>query len=225
MHRGIQLTALSAALAFASSHASAQENLSVEDVVASLRGADAALATPSDAVDFAPARAIVARFDDVNDGDAALAGPFIRPLHLAPVSVRAHPDEWTTAARLQPCGLEGCSENRESRLDVHVNGDRENVSFGALVRLGDNLSAPRGAEGGWYVFAAADAQAVTWQPGVQHGSAMRLEEKSLVGDAQAGVAIRVGGGDLAFGFVHREYSYEEFSAEEQFGGVTFAITR
>jgi hypothetical protein len=104
---------------------------------------------------------------------------------------------------------------------------------GALVRFGRNLSEPRRGEPRWYFFAGADAQTVTWQVGrgVASGDALRLEEKTMIGDAQVGVAMRVGRGDLAFGFVHREITYqgvrvseENLKTEEQFAGVSYAMT-
>ncbi len=104
---------------------------------------------------------------------------------------------------------------------------------GALVRFGKNLSEPRGGAPKWYFFAGADAQAVTWQVGrgVAAGDALRLEEKTLIGDAQVGVAVRMGRGDLAFGLVHREITYEgarttqdRVKTEEQFAGVSYAMT-
>jgi len=154
------------------------------------------------------------------------AAPLLSSLRLAPTSFHVAPDTWTNVANVRACANPLDCDEASSRLDVRFNGNVEGVRFGALVRFGENFSAPRrSGSRGWYIFAAADAQAVTWKLDGRAGEVVRLEEKSLVGDAQAGVAIEVGGGDLAFGFVHREFSYEGYSANEQFGGVTFAITR
>ncbi|MGD2132795.1 MAG: DUF2219 family protein [Maricaulaceae bacterium] len=99
--------------------------------------------------------------------------------------------------------------------------------IGAVYRFGESLSAPRADSEieGLYFFAGADAQAVTWRltGGDRDAVDMRLEDYSMVGDAQAGVALRLGAGDLSFGVIHREIRYDEAKAEETFGGLSFAI--
>ncbi len=115
------------------------------------------------------------------------------------------------------------------RADVTVGDSYSGARIGALVRLGQDLSADRPRTDGpdWYLFAGADAQALTWRPSGpnQPGVALRYEDdQAMIGDIQAGVAVRVRGGDLAFGYVQREYSYRDASSTEQFVGVTFVKT-
>lgn len=101
--------------------------------------------------------------------------------------------------------------------------------IGALYRFGQGLSAPReGDDGGLYMFAGADAQALTWRFGGDSDTSsqsMRLEDLPMVGDAQAGLGWRLGAGDLSVGFIHREVRHASASAEEQFGGMSFVIRR
>lgn len=117
----------------------------------------------------------------------------------------------------------------EPRARLLTGGDVSGAGAGALVRLGQNFSEPRRRWQipGWYVFAGADAQALTWKIDRRMGpeDALRFEEKMMVGDAQAGVAFRVGLADIAFGFVHREISHKEATRQEQFGGVTIVVNR
>lgn len=97
---------------------------------------------------------------------------------------------------------------------------------GAIVRFGRNLTEPRGEDqGGWYIFAGADARALTWKldDAFALDDAVRLEERTIVGDAQAGVAFRVGRADVALAIVHREVHYRDTSADEQFAGISIAF--
>jgi hypothetical protein len=119
-----------------------------------------------------------------------------------------------------------CLEEAPGRLGLRVRSDGAGgVKFGALVRLGEDLSKPRSSsDTSWRFFAAADAHALTWDFDRSDGESMRLEEdKVLVGDAQVGVSRPLAGGDLAFGYIHREVSAEGASRTEQFGGVTFTM--
>jgi hypothetical protein len=112
----------------------------------------------------------------------------------------------------------------EPRANVLFGEQVSGVGGGAVVRFGRNLTAPRKERSRWYAFVGADAQALTWSlggGGEEH--TLRLEDKQLIGDYQAGVAMRVGHGDLAFGFVHREVKWNDVSRDEQFVGVSYAI--
>lgn len=128
---------------------------------------------------------------------------------------------------VQPCADEfECAEQAPGRLGLRVRSDGSGgVKFGALVNLGDDLSKPRSsANNSWRFFAAADAHALTWDFDRSDGESVRLEEdKVLVGDAQVGISRPLAGGDLAFGYIHREVSTEGASRTEQFGGITFSL--
>ena len=114
----------------------------------------------------------------------------------------------------------------EPRANVVMGSDVSGVGGGAIVRFGRNLTAPREDRSRWYAFVGADAQALTWSLGsTGQEPTLRLEDKQLIGDYQAGVAVRVGEGDLAFGLVHREVKHNGASRNEQFVGVSYAIRR
>lgn len=113
----------------------------------------------------------------------------------------------------------------EPRANVLFGEDVSGVGGGAVVRFGRNLAAPRKQRSRWYAFVGADAQAVTWSLGGRAGEehVLRLEDKQLIGDYQAGVAMRVGPGDLALGLVHRKVKYSGAHRNEDFVGVSYAF--
>lgn len=111
------------------------------------------------------------------------------------------------------------------RAGVSVGPDGSAAGAGAEVRLGRFMDTrydyPR-----WYLFAGADRRALLYDPaeGADFGNAMYLTHREVIGDAQAGVAVRVGKADLSLAYVHREYEHvagvTKFDETEQFGAVT-----
>ncbi len=110
-----------------------------------------------------------------------------------------------------------------ARMAVNVGDDDVSVSVGATAsvadRLGDFSSDDRPR---WYLFVAADAQALNWGFNKEeHSSSVRLDDMRMLGDAQAGIGRSVGGGDLAIGYVSREVSHMGAERRENFVGLTF----
>jgi hypothetical protein len=113
------------------------------------------------------------------------------------------------------------------RAGLSVGGESAAVETGATVRLGQyiNTELDRPA---WWFFAGADRQAVMYDPG--HGfdvrGALAMEPYAIVGDAQAGVAMRVGGTDVSFAYIHREteYSMPQESWDTREGFAAFSLT-
>lgn len=95
------------------------------------------------------------------------------------------------------------------RAGLTVGPDGSSAGAGALVRLGE-FSAPRADAPRWYFFAGADAEALTLDPraGFRLTESIRYEDRVIVGDIQAGVAMRLGGGDLSLAYVMTERVYE-----------------
>lgn len=113
-------------------------------------------------------------------------------------------------------------------LALRVSNTESGLSVGAAVRLGEKIDLSSNDEmKGWQLFASADAQALKWSLGrkLEFIQDVRLAEMQVIGDAQVGIARDLYGGDLTVGFVHREYSYADASADEQFTGVTYVVTR
>jgi hypothetical protein len=123
------------------------------------------------------------------------------------------------------CAAGRCSDLAAS-FAVKAEGDDVNLSFGATAGVADRLSSLSSSaeRSSWYLFVAADAQAMSWsfagrQP--NSGSGVKLDDMRLLGDVQAGLGGRVAGGDLAMGFVSREVSHMGASRQENFVGLTF----
>ncbi len=143
-------------------------------------------------------------------------------------------------------GEEGCSQRSETldlgytksittkldgKLDIQLT-PRASVSFndetssavvGAIVRIGDDLREDADLKANtWYMFAGADAEAVTYSPNsmrrITNGN-FGLQDRIIVGDAQAGVGYRIGEADLSLGYFRREVT--SFGREIDSGGITF----
>jgi hypothetical protein len=124
-------------------------------------------------------------------------------------------------------GSDGLDYGLAPRAGVSVGGEGAALETGATVRLGQyiNIEFDRPA---WWFFAGADRQAVMYDPaqGLAVRGALAMEPYAIVGDAQAGVAMRVGGTDLSFAYIHREteYSMPQESWDTREGFAAFSLT-
>jgi hypothetical protein len=136
-------------------------------------------------------------------------------------------DSWSDGSRFRICALDdrACADELPGRFGLRFQSDGTGgVRFGALVRLGENLQRPRAtSRNAWRFFIAADAHALTWDFNGNDDETLKLEDQIMLGDAQVGLARRLGPGELALGFIHREVQTEGASRTEQFGGVTFTM--
>lgn len=104
---------------------------------------------------------------------------------------------------------------------------------GALVKIGDNLKTEDNIKPNtWYFFAGADAQAVTFTPGTElderpfyNGEFSYLDERIIVGDAQAGVAYRLGDADLSLTYLRRQAKAENYKFEENAAALSLTWRR
>ncbi|WP_297730742.1 lipid A-modifier LpxR family protein [uncultured Maricaulis sp.] len=113
------------------------------------------------------------------------------------------------------------------RAAVSVGPDGSATSAGAEVRVGQYLRHDNLSESpAWYVFAGADRRALMYNPaeGVDFQNAMYFTQREVIGDAQAGIAVRMGKADLSLAWVRREYRHvagvRAFDETEEFGAVT-----
>ena len=96
------------------------------------------------------------------------------------------------------------------------------------MRLGRYLQEDA-ARPSWYFFAGAERRALLYDPGQGWNmrGAMTLEPYAVVGDAQAGVAMRLGDNDLSFAYVRRERSarigIDDYDAADDF--AAFSLSR
>ncbi len=95
------------------------------------------------------------------------------------------------------------------RASMRFDDGTSSALVGALVRIGDDLKDGEELKSNkWYMFAGADAEAVTYAPNsfrkVQVGD-FHLQDRIIVGDAQAGVGYRLGNStDISLGYFRRE---------------------
>lgn len=122
-------------------------------------------------------------------------------------------------------------------IGANSHGDLSREGRGAEVRVG-NL-AQRDSDGQsreprWYVFAASDDEALTWQPGARsdfggQGASLSLQDRVEVGDMSAGVTYERNGVQASLAYVEREVSgtvgHQTFSRDESFTGVTLTMKR
>lgn len=95
------------------------------------------------------------------------------------------------------------------RASMRFDDGTSSALFGALVRIGDDLKVGEELKSNtWYMFAGADAEAVSYSPNNLDRVAIgdfNLQDRILVGDAQAGVGYRLGQStDISLGYFRRE---------------------
>ena len=110
------------------------------------------------------------------------------------------------------------------RASVRFNDDSSSALVGALVRIGDDLKDGEELKSNaWYVFAGADAEAVSYAPNNLDRVGMsdfHLQDRIIVGDAQAGVGYRLGeNSDISLGYFRREVT--SFGNEENMESLSF----
>lgn len=109
---------------------------------------------------------------------------------------------------------------------VSLSPDGTAAGAGAELRIGRYLSNAPAQYPSWYIFAGADRRALLYDPaqGMDFNRAVYLTHREVIGDAQAGVAMRIGEVDLSLAYVQRNYRYvvgvDKFRESEQFGAVT-----
>lgn len=117
-----------------------------------------------------------------------------------------------------------------SRANVRVENRLTEAAAGALLQFGkdlDLLSANGPRSGQWYLFVSADGGALTWRPrtglpGDPTGG-LKYYDYITMGEAQAGVNMRVGQADMALAYVYRDWSYKGVDVVEQFGAATVSF--
>lgn len=112
--------------------------------------------------------------------------------------------------------------------------DSSSAVVGALLRIGDDLRQDSDfSSNTWYIFAGADAEALTYRPGSQTRNGFNLQDRLIVGDAQAGVGYRIGdAADVSLAYMRREVSgfsnndiTEDMSFTEDAAALSFTWRR
>ncbi|WP_270375098.1 hypothetical protein [Marinicauda sp. Alg238-R41] len=123
---------------------------------------------------------------------------------------------------------------RDNSLDVGI-APRAGVSLGqfgpsyeagATLRVGQYVKEELEGRPAWWLFAGADRETVMFDPGEGLSNSFAYGETAMVGDAQAGVAMRFYGADLSVAYVHREttYSIPTHSWETSEGFAAFSLS-
>ncbi|MGB3455776.1 MAG: hypothetical protein WBG08_06255 [Litorimonas sp.] len=115
------------------------------------------------------------------------------------------------------------------RASFRVNEDSRSALVGAVVEIGEDLR--RGSDirtNTWYLFAGADAEALTYSPeslrSFSSGN-FHLQDRIIVGDAQAGVGYRLGDADVSLSYLRREANAEGLSYNEDAAALSFTWKR
>lgn len=117
---------------------------------------------------------------------------------------------------------------------VRFDSGEQSALVGAVVRIGDDLRSRDVSSNTWYVFAGADAEALAYTPvrsarGLQ--SEFMLQDRIIIGDAQAGIGYRMGDADLSLGYFRREVSGlseapgTNFSTSQDAAAISFTWKR
>lgn len=126
---------------------------------------------------------------------------------------------------------------QRGRFGADGAGDLSRQGSGSEVRVGQGIRRAddeRSNEPTWYVFAASDDEAVTWNPGARtefggSGARFALQDRVEIGDIQAGVTYEQNGIQASIAYVEREVStragVQSFSHDENFAGVTVTMRR
>ena len=125
----------------------------------------------------------------------------------------------------------------EPRGAIRFGDTSDSALVGAVVRIGDDLRENGQRKNNtWYLFAGADAEAMTYDPSTARGlgsGQFGLQDRVIVGDAQAGIGYRLGNRtDVSVGYFRREVQSLEdndptndFSITEDAAAVSFTWRR
>lgn len=115
------------------------------------------------------------------------------------------------------------------RASVRFNDEISSTAVGAVIEIGEDLREGSEFESNtWYFFAGADAEALTYSPNsisrITAGQ-FHLQDRIIVGDAQAGLGYRIGDADVSLSYMRREASTEEFKFVEDAAALSFTWKR
>jgi len=115
------------------------------------------------------------------------------------------------------------------RAGVRFDQESQSAVVGAVIRIGDNLREGSEMDSDtWYFFAGADAEAITYTPSSLRrltSGAFHLQDRIIVGDAQAGLGYRLGTADLALTYFKRQASAEGFKYDEDAAALSITWKR
>ncbi|RKQ69807.1 uncharacterized protein DUF2219 [Litorimonas taeanensis] len=115
------------------------------------------------------------------------------------------------------------------RASMRFDNDNSSTLVGAVVEIGEDLRKGSNIKSNtWYVFAGADAEALTYGPNSVDrltSGQFYLQDNIIVGDAQAGVGYRIGDADVSLSYSRREASSDDFKFSEDAAALSFTWKR
>jgi hypothetical protein len=115
------------------------------------------------------------------------------------------------------------------RASFRFDQESSSALVGAVLEIGEDLR--EGADmktNTWYLFAGADAEALTYSPEslrtLSSGN-FHLQDRIIVGDAQAGLGYRIGDADVSLSYLRREATAEGYSYNEDAAALSFTWKR
>ncbi len=115
------------------------------------------------------------------------------------------------------------------RASMRFNDEISSTAVGAVIEIGEDLREGSDFENNtWYFFAGADAEALTYSPnsiGRITAGQFHLQDRIIVGDAQAGLGYRIGDADVSLSYMRREASGEEYKFVEDAAALSFTWKR
>lgn len=115
------------------------------------------------------------------------------------------------------------------RASMSFSNDLSVKAVGAVIEIGEDLREGTDFESNtWYFFAGADAEALTYSPnsvGRITDGQFHLQDRIIVGDAQAGLGYRIGDADVSLSYMRREASGEEYKFVEDAAALSFTWKR
>lgn len=115
------------------------------------------------------------------------------------------------------------------RASMRFGDESSSAVVGAVIEIGEDLRTGSEFQNNtWYFFAGADAEALTYAPNsvsrITSGQ-FHLQDRIIVGDAQAGLGYRIGDADVSLSYMRREASTEEFKFVEDAAALSFTWKR
>jgi hypothetical protein len=189
---------------------------------------------------------------DFTDPSAAFAGPFgvqVRestPTRFSQMGPAGEPSmapqdgyEFELTANGGSVGVPlDLSIAQRGNLNADEAGDISRQGSGSELRVGQGLGQRRNSASSasdaptWYVFAASDDEALTWNPGSSNafgssGSSFSMQDRVEIGDMQAGVTYEHRGVQASLAYVQRDVTayvgVQSISRSENFAGLTLTM--
>jgi len=134
-----------------------------------------------------------------------------------------------TAKKITSVSEKGLDLSLTPRASVRFSNENSSALVGAMVEIGEDLREGSNFKNNtWYVFAGADAEALTYSPNSMDrltSGQFHLQDRIIVGDAQAGVGYRIGDADVSLSYMRREATAEDFRFSEDAAALSFTWKR